>query len=126
MSQVLPHFSSFCLDMGEPGNEGIPYLFSDYKMFQLSSGIGFAEFVKWRINEWRKQGKQVLKIMVAGKVGAGNSALVNGLIGREVAVEGDSAASVTTTVNQYKKVINGVAVIIFFAERSLGTRLMQA
>lgn len=82
-------------------------------MFRLSSGIGFAEFVKWRINEWRKQGKQVLKIMVAGKVGAGKSALVNGLIGREVAVEGDSAASVTTTVNQYKKVINGVTVVIF-------------
>ena len=82
-------------------------------MFQLSSGIGFAELVKWRINEWRKKGKQLLKIMVAGKVGAGKSALVNGLIGREVAVEGDSAASVTTTVNQYKKVINGVAVIIF-------------
>ena len=49
--------------------------------------------------------------MVAGKVGAGKSALVNGLIGREVAIEGDSAASVTTTVNQYKKLIN--AVVIF-------------
>ena len=82
MSQVLPHFSSFCLHIGQPGNEGIPYLFSDYKMFQLSSGIGFAEFVKWRINEWQKQGKQVLKIMVAGKVGAGKSAHVR-MIERE-------------------------------------------
>ena len=70
----------------KPGNVGIPYVFGNYKIFQLSSGIGFAELVKWHINEWQEQGKQILKIMVAGKVGAGKSALVSSLIGQEVAV----------------------------------------
>ena len=99
---------------------GIPYVFGNYKIFQLSSGIGFAELVKWHINEWQEQGKQILKIMVAGKVGAGKSALVSSLIGQEVAVEGDSAASVITTVNQYKKLIN--AVVIFNTPGLFGPR----
>lgn len=66
-----------------------------------------------RINEWCAKGKRSLKILVAGKVGVGKSSLINGLIGRQIAPEGDDVTSVTHTVNEYKDQINGVDVIIF-------------
>ena len=96
-----------------PVYQFIPMVFSDYRTLLLFSGIGLAELVKKRINDWKKRGKQILKIVVVGKVGAGKSALINGLIGDVVAPEGNSVGSVTSAVNQYKKEINGVDVIIF-------------
>ena len=54
-----------------------------------------------------------LRILVTGKTGQGKSALINGILGDEIAREGASAEACTTQVEMYKKVINNVAIKVF-------------
>ena len=54
-----------------------------------------------------------LRLMVIGESGQGKSTLINGLIGKEVAVEGSSFKPGTLTVDEYKFKQNGVNVSIW-------------
>ena len=57
-----------------------------------------------------KNGHRQVSILVTGKVGTGKSALINGLVGDEVAPESDSIQSATTGINSYIANIHGIAV----------------
>lgn len=54
-----------------------------------------------------------LKILVIGETGVGKSTLVNNLLGNDVADMGNSMTSVTTNVNCYEGVIQGVPVKVY-------------
>lgn len=76
-----------------------------------------------RINEWCKERKPQLKILVAGKIAVGKSSLVNCLIGRKVARTGMPATQVTRDVNRYECKFNGVDIIIVDTPGLLGPDL---
>lgn len=54
------------------------------------------------IRRYVEEGKDTLDIIIAGKLGTGKSALVNGILGKEVAVEGLSPESVTKAIELYE------------------------
>ena len=54
-----------------------------------------------------------LRILVTGKTGQGKSALINGILGDNIAKEGASAEACTTQVEVYEKLINNVAIKVF-------------
>ena len=64
------------------------------------------------IKRWLKQSKY-LRILVTGKTGVGKSALVNGIVGKYVAKEGDTLDPETSKVTEYHTTIKGVEVIIY-------------
>ena len=65
-----------------------------------------------RIKKWLEQSKS-LRILVTGKTGVGKSALVNGIVGKYVAKEGDTLDPETSKVMEYRTTIRGVEVIIY-------------
>ena len=56
----------------------------------------------------RKSGRREINILATGKLAAGKSALINGLIGEEVAKESDSLDQETTKVVNYSRNIDGI------------------
>ena len=54
-----------------------------------------------------------LRILITGKTGQGKSALVNGIIGNEVAPEGAGAERCTTKIDTYHKSIKDVPISVF-------------
>lgn len=60
----------------------------------------FPESIHEEMKEWFKKSNEV-KIFITGKVGAGKSTLVNGLVGRECAKEGDTLNPETSKVKGY-------------------------
>ena len=52
------------------------------------------------IQRWLEQSKS-LRILVTGKTGVGKSALVNGIVGKYVAKEGDTLDPETSKVTEY-------------------------
>ena len=56
---------------------------------------------------------QEFKLLVTGKIGVGKSALINGLLGAEVAVEEARVIRCTTEVTEYKGELHGVPVTVF-------------
>ena len=65
-----------------------------------------------RAKQWLKESKR-LRILVTGKTGAGKSALVNGIVGKYVAKEGDTLDPETSKVAEYCTTINNVEVVIY-------------
>ena len=64
------------------------------------------EFTRWISREGQKH----LSILVTGKTGVGKSRLVNAVVGKRVATEGQQKKPCTVTVNSYSLVINGIEV----------------
>ena len=64
------------------------------------------------LDEWVEKSNSV-DILVAGKMGTGKSTLINGIVGKSVAKEGDKLSSETHKVQEYVIKINAVAVSIF-------------
>ena len=62
--------------------------------------------------EWFK-GSNEVSIFITGKTGAGKSTLVNGLVGDQVAKEGETLDPETAEVTSYEKEINGVKVTVW-------------
>ena len=61
---------------------------------------------------WLERSKSV-NVIVTGKTGVGKSTLVNGLVGREVAKEGDTLRPETTEVSSHIANVNGVDVTVW-------------
>ena len=64
------------------------------------------------IKRWLEQSKS-LRILITGKTGVGKSALVNGIVGKYVAKEGDTPNPETLKVTEYRTTIQDVEVIIY-------------
>lgn len=64
-------------------------------------------------SRWDSLGGKSIRILVTGKTGTGKSALINGLIGQKVAVEGDTLNPQTSKVQQIKRMVQGVSMSIF-------------
>ena len=64
------------------------------------------------IRKWLEQSKS-LRILITGKTGAGKSALVNGIVGKYVAKEGETLDPETSTVVEYRTTIQDVEVVIY-------------
>ena len=60
-----------------------------------------------------KTGHRQVSILATGKLGTGKSALINGLVGEEVATESDSIVSETTKVKAYTANLHGITVSIW-------------
>ena len=60
-----------------------------------------------------KKGHRQISILLIGKLATGRSALINSLIGDEVAPESDSIKSVTTTIQSYVANVHGIAVKVW-------------
>ena len=64
------------------------------------------------IRKWLEQSKS-LRILITGKTGVGKSALVNGIVGKFVAKEGETLDPETSTVMEYRTTIQDVEVVIY-------------
>ncbi|XP_011406553.1 PREDICTED: uncharacterized protein LOC105314214 isoform X1 [Amphimedon queenslandica] len=75
-------------------------------------GAQIASLIK---SAWDKdlEGSQGLRLLVTGKTGEGKSALINGLLGAKVAVEGADSERCTAKVQEYKAELEGVPVTVF-------------
>ena len=56
----------------------------------------------------KSSGRRVVNILTTGKLAAGKSALINGLVGEEVAPESNSLYPETTEVQKYSRNIDGI------------------
>ena len=54
-----------------------------------------------------------IRILVTGKTGTGKSALINGILGDNMTVEGSSLDPETTEVEQFTKIVNGIPLVVF-------------
>ena len=68
--------------------------------------------VATRMSEWIEKSKSV-NIFVTGKTGTGKSSLVNGIVGRHVADEGDTLDPSTDKVTRYKCMVDEIAVNVW-------------
>lgn len=65
-------------------------------------------------DKWLDFSSRPIHILITGKTGTGKSALLNGLIGKEVAKEGgDSLRAQTSEVEAFQRMVNGVPVKVF-------------
>jgi predicted GTPase len=58
-------------------------------------------------------GSRPIRILVTGKTGTGKSSLINGLTGDNVTEEGSSLDPTTTKVEQFKRTVRGVPMLVF-------------
>lgn len=65
------------------------------------------------LEEARKKKRGPLTILVTGKTGTGKSALINGLVGEQVAREGAGLKGVTREVEEFKFEKNGIPFSVF-------------
>ena len=77
---------------------------------EAETGKSFEEAVK---DLARTSSRRVINILATGKHAAGKSALVNGLIGEEVAPENDSLDPGTTKIVKYDRNIDGVLINVW-------------
>ena len=63
--------------------------------------------------QWDTLGGRSIRILVTGKTGTGKSALINGLMGQKVAVEGDTLNPETSEVQRIQRMVQGVSMSIF-------------
>ena len=56
---------------------------------------------------------KVFGIMVVGETGTGKSSLINNLLGKDLAKEGDSVESETKSIAHYKETIHDVPVVLY-------------
>ena len=70
------------------------------------------ENIRKDLIEWF-QGSNEVKIFITGRTGVGKSTLVNGLVGDQVAKEGETLDPETAKVSSYEKEIHGVKVIVW-------------
>ena len=54
-----------------------------------------------------------IRILVTGKTGTGKSALINGILGDNMTVEGSSLDPETTEVEQFTRIVNGIPLVVF-------------
>lgn len=66
-------------------------------------------FTSWLSRDGQKQ----LSILLTGKTGVGKSRLVNALVGKRVALEGQQKKPCTATVNQYRTVVNDTEILVW-------------
>jgi tRNA U34 5-carboxymethylaminomethyl modifying GTPase MnmE/TrmE len=64
-------------------------------------------------SKWDELGGKSIRILITGKTGTGKSALINGLVGQKIAVEGDTLDPQTSEVQQIKRMVQGVSMSIF-------------
>ena len=77
---------------------------------QSSSSLVQEELFHGLIRGWLNEGHASLEFVVVGEAGQGKSSLINGLLGKEVAKEGNSLDPGTQMVEKYLYEENGVAV----------------
>ena len=58
-------------------------------------------------------GVRQIRILITGKTGTGKSSLINGLIGENVTEEGSSLDPTTTEVEEFKRIVRGVPMLVF-------------
>jgi hypothetical protein len=63
--------------------------------------------------QWEQLDRSSVRILVTGKTGTGKSALINGLIGDDVAQEGDTLDPTTSEVQEIKQMVHGISLSIF-------------
>lgn len=63
--------------------------------------------------QWERLNRNSIRILVTGKTGTGKSALINGLIGDDVAQEGDTLDPTTSEVQEIKQMVHGISLSIF-------------
>ena len=63
--------------------------------------------------QWEQLDRKSIPILVTGKTGTGKSALINGLIGKNVTEEGDTLDPTTSKVEQIKQMVHGISMSIF-------------
>ena len=64
-------------------------------------------------HQWEQLNRNSIRILVTGKTGTGKSALINGLIGDNVAQEGDTLDPTTSEVQEIKQMVHGISLSIF-------------
>ena len=64
-------------------------------------------------NRLLEVGVRQIRILITGKTGTGKSSLINGLIGENVTEEGSSLDPTTTEVEQFKRIVRGVPMLVF-------------
>ena len=70
--------------------------------------------LKWKFVEWiASKLQKKLNILITGKTGVGKSRLVNALVGKYVAKEGDDKQSCTAVETPYVADIEGIEVVIW-------------
>jgi predicted GTPase len=62
---------------------------------------------------WQKLSAKPLIILITGKTGTGKSALINGLIGKNLSKEGETLKPETTEVASFQRIVNGVPMKVF-------------
>ena len=65
------------------------------------------------LRTWLGSGRSRLGFVVMGEAGQGKSSLINGLLGKEVAAEGDDLDSMTQKVEKFSYVENGINVTLW-------------
>ena len=85
-------------------------------MATCSSDVLFSNvlpsIIATRLDEWIKKSSSV-NIFVTGKTGTGKSTLINGIVGSEVAPEGDNLHAETTRVQMYQLKIGSILVKVW-------------
>ena len=64
-------------------------------------------------DKWQEISARPIRILVTGKTGTGKSALINGLIGKNMSKEGESLRPETSKVEGFQRIVNGVPMKVF-------------